>query len=316
MSSSKAASKEVLKEKKAGVVRTLIAGALMGIANIIPGVSGGTMILALGLYEQFVGSIAELSRLRFAMKPVLFLALLGGAAILSIALMTVPIVWSLENHHHIMFGLFIGLTLGGVPLVWREMRPVKPTGIAGLLVGLIIMIGVFLLKNENLGLPLNWFVLLFAGMIASAAMVLPGISGSYLLLVAGLYLPVTRAIKAFASALKDMQFGEIWSIGLGIGLPIALGILIGIVGLTNALKKLLERYHGSTIGTLLGLLVGSVLGLYPFSPLVEKGEVFAEPHPVTPMNIVLVAVAIAIGFAVTWGVSKLGGEDAEAGKAF
>lgn len=306
--------REELKENKAGVVRTVIAGALMGIANIIPGVSGGTIVLALGLYEQFVEAVADVTRLRFRMRSIVFLAILAVAAVVAIGLMASPINWGLMNHHHVMFALFIGLTLGGVPVVWREMHGVTPAAIAGAVCGLIVMLGVLYLKFMQLQLPAVWIVFLLAGIVAAAAMVLPGISGSYLLLVAGLYLPITLAIEQFKDALTSGDFATVWSVGWGVGAPVALGVAIGIAGLTNLLKALLARYHAPTLGALLGLLVGSVFGLYPFSPLMEKGELLAAPHAVTAGNVVLVVLAAAAGFAITVGVSRLGGEKASEGR--
>lgn len=299
-----------LRQDKAGVVRTLIGGALMGVANIIPGVSGGTMVLALGLYERFVESVAEVTRFRFRARDLVFLGLLGGAAVVAIAAMAGPIVWGLENAHHLMFGLFIGLTLGGVPLLWKEIQPLRPPAILGAVGGLAVMVVIaFFLKNVPL--PANWFLFLFAGIIASAAMVLPGISGSYLLLIFGLYLPVSKAIKDFVSALKGMDFAVIWANGFGVLLPVGIGVLVGIAGLTNALKALLARYHAPTMGALLGLLLGSVIGIFPFAALIEKGEVIAEAPPLTAVNIALVLIAIVVGLGITLGVSHLGGEEME-----
>ncbi|MDK2973419.1 MAG: putative rane protein [Candidatus Sumerlaeota bacterium] len=294
---------------KAGIVRTLIGGALMGIANIIPGVSGGTMVLALGLYEKFVESVADVTRLRFRLPSLLFLGLLVIAAVVAIGLMAGPIVAGLENAHHLMYGLFIGLTLGGVPLLWKEMEPVNAVSIGGTVAGLLVMI-VIAFALKEIQLPQTWIVFMLAGVIASAAMVLPGISGSYLLLIFGLYLPISKAIKDFVYALKDLDFGTCWTLGVTVHVPLGIGVLLGIAGLTNALKALLHRWHGATVGVLLGLLLGSVIGIYPFQELREKGELIAAAHPVTPLNVLLVIVAVAVGFALTIGVSRLGKEPA------
>jgi putative membrane protein len=292
---------------KAGIARTLIGGALMGIANIIPGVSGGTMVLALGLYERFVESVADVTRLRFRLPSLLFLGLLGGAAVVAIGLMAGPIVAGLERAHHLMYGLFIGLTLGGVPLLWRQLRPLDAASIGGTIAGLLVMIAIAFFLRE-VAIPQNWIVFVLAGVIASAAMVLPGISGSYLLLIFGLYLPISKGIKDFVAALRAVDIGGAWTIGFTVLLPVGIGVLVGVAALTNALKALLARYHSATIGVLLGLLLGSVIGIYPFQELREKGEMIAAAPPMTAANVVLVMVALVVGLGITLGVSRLGNE--------
>ncbi|MCB2155096.1 DUF368 domain-containing protein [bacterium] len=292
---------------KAGLIRTLVGGGLMGVANIIPGVSGGTMVLAMGLYEEFVESVADVTRLRWRMRPFVFLAVLGFAAIVAIGASVVPISWGLHNIHHIMYALFIGLTLGGVPLIWKEITPLKPGAIGGTIAGFLAMVGIAFFLND-MPLPVNWLTFLIAGFIASAAMVLPGISGSYLLLIFGLYLPFTDRIKEFLHAVKEVDFGLAFSIGLHDILPIGVGVILGIAGLTNVLKALLHRCHDATMGVLLGLLVGSVVGLWPFQKLVEDGETVVEAHPATPLNILLVLGALGVGFVITFIISRLGEE--------
>jgi putative membrane protein len=293
----------------AGIARILSAGVLMGIANIIPGVSGGTMILALGLYNRFVESVADITRLRFRFASILFLVLLFGASLVAIGALSYPMTWALENIHHVMFALFIGLTLGGVPVLWREINGISTGVVVGTLAGFGLMAG--LAAAQGMALPQSWIVYFAAGIIASSAMVLPGISGSYLLLLFGLYYPITGAIKNFISALKDADVSTLFSIGGGILLPVGLGVIVGIGGLTNALKWLLENKKEPTMGVLLGLLLGSVLGLYPFKPLMEKGEVIAAAHAASPMNILLVVVAALAGFAVTVALARIGGHGAK-----
>jgi putative membrane protein len=291
-----------------GVVRTILAGGLMGIANIIPGVSGGTIVLALGLYQNFVDAVADFTRLRFRFASMLFLLLLFGTSSVTIGLLSYPMIWALENIHHIMFALFIGLTLGGVPVILREIHGFTPPVIIGAVFGFGVMVALAL--AQQVSIPGTWIVFFAAGLIASAAMVLPGISGSYLLLIVGLYYPITEAIKNFISALKDIDISAAFSIGASVLLPVGLGVIVGVAGLTNGLKWLLENQKAPTMGALLGLLVGSVLGLYPFKALMDKGEVISEAHAATPTNIVIVIVAAVAGYAITMALARLGNSKA------
>ena len=100
-------------------VRAGIAGLLMGIANLIPGVSGGTMILAMGLYEEFIDSIADLTALRFSRRRIVFLGIIGLSAAGAILGLAGVILYLLFHHTIAMFALFIGLTLGGAPLLFK-----------------------------------------------------------------------------------------------------------------------------------------------------------------------------------------------------
>lgn len=288
----------------AGLLRTVLAGVLMGVANIIPGVSGGTMILAMGLYERFVDAVAELTRLRFRLGSIVFLVVLGVSATIALMLSVGPINWGLVHHQHIMFALFIGLTLGGVPIVVQEMRPVRPVSIVTTVIGVAFMIFISFWLG-GMELPLNFLVLLIAGIIGSAAMVLPGISGSYMLLAMGLYFPITRAIDEFKDGLRALDIGAAFEPAFTIMLPVGIGVIVGIAGLSNVLKAALRRYHDATMGILLGLLLGSVFFLYPFR---EPGsrDPFDAAAPMTAWNVAFVVACVGIGFFITWRLSQVG----------
>lgn len=263
-------------EKKLPVLRLSITGIFMGLANLVPGVSGGTMVLALGLYDEFIGAMSDLTRLpgmvfskgivqtgrSFARSGVV-LAMLFGLSFLTIAVLSSIIQYLMAMFQPGMLALFIGMTLGGAPMLWRKMQPLKAQSVAGLVAGFVLMALVALVLKPGGGDP-SWLLYFVGGVIASSAMILPGISGSYMLLIMGLYLPVISGISDGVHALKERDFATCFYLGLNIGLPVGLGLLIGIVGFSNLIKVCLEKYEAPTIGFLMGLLVGSVLGLYPF----------------------------------------------------
>jgi putative membrane protein len=286
-----------------GVPLTLVGGALMGVANIIPGVSGGTMILALGLYEEFIESVAAVTRLRRTLRPYLFLAILATAALMAILLLSSVIEYLLTEHHVPTFALFIGLALGGVPLIWREMRPARTSGWIAAAAGFGLMIVVSVALND-LNVPQNFVVYFVAGVLASAAMVLPGISGSHLLLVLGLYSPVIAAVSDFKDGLRAFDLGAMMPPAVSVGIPLAAGIVVGIGGLSNLLKWTLARYHQATMGFLLGLLVGSA---FPMNPFREPGhkDLFTTAAPITGANLAIVAGAVVAGLIITVLIGKL-----------
>jgi putative membrane protein len=338
--SGKAAAHDALADDGAGfslltVIRTIMAGVLMGIANLIPGVSGGTMILAVGLYEEFIDSVADITAFRFSRQRIAFLVVLIGFAAVAIVVLSSVILYLLLWHSSLMFSLFIGLTLGGTPVLLGMIGRLSTRVVVAALAGFLLMAGIAMLQS-GAAIPQNTVMDLVSGVVGSTTMVLPGISGSYMLLVLNQY---DRVVGAVA----DLRGGAMDSIK--ILAPVGLGVLIGIVGLSNLLKVLLRRFEKITLGFLLGMLLGSVLGLWPFGrPPTEKllskcddtriqqyveihgiegaegleGEVLAQ-HIVarwpdrtspsyTPREVALSVVALVVGFFATVMLGRLGKE--------
>jgi putative membrane protein len=238
----------------------------MGLANLVPGVSGGTMILALGLYDRFITAVAELTRLRPSRTTLRFLAIIGVGLVVAIVGLAGPAVWLVTSHRSIAYSLFIGMALGGVPSLAGFARPFGLRPLLQILVGVAIMAGVAFGMSDS-PLPHSWIVFLVIGAVAASSMILPGISGSYILLIFGLYDVVVGSIRP--SALR-----EDWRASIAILIPVGIGVVLGIGLLSNVLKLLLHRFERPTHCVLLGLLVGSVLGLWPF-------QAAAHPHLVT-----------------------------------
>lgn len=241
--------------------RAVLGGVLMGLANLVPGISGGTMILAIGLYDRFIGAVANVTRLRLDRSSLLFLGALVaglGAAVLVGSGVAVRLV---SEHRWAMYALFVGMTLGGAPELWRSARPLG----AGVLVSMALGFGVMVLFAFGLGethLEPTLPVLVAVGAAGAASMILPGISGSYVLLILGMYDTVVGALS-----LSEVRAQPAESLGI-VG-PVVVGALLGIALLSNVLKALLRRFSGPSHGALLGLLLGSVLGLYPFQESVH-----------------------------------------------
>jgi len=245
----------------AGGVRTIVAGILMGTANLIPGVSGGTMILALGVYEEFIGAVADVTALRFSLRRLLFLGLLGTSAAAAIFGLSSVILYLLFACPAVMFALFIGLTLGGTPTLLGMIGRPRGSVVIAVAAGLVVMAAVALFRT-GAELPRNTPMDFVSGLVGSTTMVLPGISGSYMLLVLNQYDRVLGAVD-------DLRQGQFAA--LKIVVPVGIGAIAGIVGLSHLLKLLLIRYEKVTLGFLLGMLWGSVLGLWPFNrPPTEK----------------------------------------------
>ncbi len=263
-------------------VRGAVGGALMGLANLVPGISGGTMLLAAGVYPRFIGAIGEISRLKFRRPSLVVLGMVVAAALASIVLLAGPVKELVVHHRWVMYSVFIGLTLGGVPVVWRLIREGDGdasnsesgsesragTAVwAGAAAGFVGMAALALWQSSGGAgdVHRDGFLMLFlAGVAGASAMILPGVSGGYLLLVMGVYVPILGGVSAFKDALKAKDVAAITDVGLHVILPVGLGVVIGVVVVSNVLAWLLKRYRRATLGVLLGLLVGAVVGLWPF----------------------------------------------------
>ncbi|MFA9470607.1 MAG: undecaprenyl phosphate translocase family protein, partial [Deltaproteobacteria bacterium] len=130
-------------------LRCLLGGALMGLANLVPGISGGTMLLAAGIYPRFIQALADLSGLRLRKDSFIVLGLVGVAAAVAILLGAGPVKDAVVEHRWAMYSLFIGLTLGGVPVLWQMARPATSTFWVGMGAGLIVMAGLAWLQIDG-----------------------------------------------------------------------------------------------------------------------------------------------------------------------
>ncbi len=263
-------------------IRGALGGVLMGLANLVPGISGGTMLLATGVYPAFIAAIAELTTLRFRLRSVVLLAVVAVGAVAAILSLAGPTRTLVIEDRWVMYSLFIGLTLGGVPLVWRLARPLSAGLVAGTAVGFALMIAMaFSPAGGSAGEGHAYGRLLLAGTAGAGAMILPGVSGGYLLLLLGQYLPILGAVDKLKLVLVAASAGEgidlsLLSEALHVVIPVGIGVLVGIVGVSNLLQWTLDRFPKPTLGLLLGLLLGAVAGLWPFQEGVapKVGEVF------------------------------------------
>ncbi|MBK1619033.1 hypothetical protein CKO42_11440 [Lamprobacter modestohalophilus] len=318
--------------------RAAIGGAMMGLANLVPGISGGTMLVAVGIYRRFIDAVSDVTRLRLSISNLALLAVVVLAALVAIGALSGLIAQTLVDFRWAMFSLFIGLTLGGAPLLLRMTRPFNRAAYAGVAAGALAMLTLALLQGSAAdagSVQTNWLMLGVAGMAGASAMILPGVSGAYLLLLLGQYEPIINAIKDAVSAATQLDLAGVLA-QLGVIVPVGIGVVLGVVVVANLLRFLLHRYEKATIGVLLGLLLAAPAGLYPFREGVppQLGDVF-EGQLVTEQNIAELAApknakdwsqrsftpspsqlggSLALmlaGFLVTLGIARIGGEESE-----
>jgi putative membrane protein len=314
------------------VLRSLFGGTLMGLANLVPGISGGTMLLAAGIYPRFIDALADVTRFRFHFRSLLLLGCVVLAAGIGILLLAGTLKELVVDHRWVMYSIFIGLTLGGLPVVWRMASPASGPLIMSAIVAFVAMI--LLATLQRVGVVGNGgsnpVMLLLAGLAGASAMILPGVSGGYLLLLLGQYVPILSAIDSFKEALKAGDLNSAIEPALTVMLPVGLGVVAGVVIVGNLLQWLLHRYRKATLGALIGLLLGSTVGLWPFQQGVApevgdsiKGRIVteqtladidAEDWPTTfyqpdRSQVGGSLLLIGLGFAVTIGIAQLGGKE-------
>lgn len=321
-------------ESRVPLVRCGLGGVLMGLANLVPGISGGTMLVACGIYTLFIDAVSDATRLRFSKKTIMVLGAVVLGAVIAIGGLASSIHWALVNHRWMMFSVFIGLTLGGIPILWSMAKPIKKDSYFGMILGIAFMGGLVVLQEMGgEGFVLSGTVgLIVGGAAAASAMILPGVSGAFLLLLLGLYEPIIGAIKDTVHALKDGDVSGVMD-QMGVIIPVGIGVLLGVAIVSNVLKWVLHRYERVTIGVLLGLIVAAPAGLYPFRdgvlPVVGdeiKGELVTaenliemqaadnakdwkqEAFKPSGSQIVGSQLLIVLGFGMTVGIARLGRE--------
>ncbi len=275
-------------------LKDMFHGLCMACADSVPGVSGGTVAFLMGFYERFIGSISTLvfGKKEEKLPALLYLLRLFAGWVIGFGACAILISKLFSSNIYIMSSLFIGFTIAAIPVVILEEKesckkfwfvPFFVIGFA------IVFCASYFRPNSsfssiNLEVPnaLTFLIVFLAGFIAITAMILPGISGSTLLLIMGLYLPVINSVKE----LLHLNFKPLPSI-----IFFALGILIGISTTSHFLKKLLQTHRAQIIYLVLGLMTGSLYAIY-------KGpETLKEPQPALSFQTFNI-IAFLLGIAV------------------
>lgn len=239
----------------------------MAAANSVPGISGGTIAFLMGFYDRFVSSLRDLLRGTRAERrdAIGFLFQLGIGWGIGLALCVILLANLFESHIYQISSLFIGLTLFSIPFIIHEEKRVLRGRYGYLVLTLLGMAAVFLLSYFRPALANQWSVnltalspaligyTLLSGVLSMFAMVLPGISGSSLLLIMGLYMPVIRAVDALF--LLDFSYFAFLSV-------FALGALLGIALAVGIIRRCLRKNRCETIYLILGLMIGSVYAIW------------------------------------------------------
>lgn len=276
---------------------TFLRGFFMGSADIVPGVSGGTIALLVGIYERLVSSVragssaigalarGDRSGLLTWLRRVewLFIIPLAAGILTAILLLAGILERLLEERPVEMAAAFSGLVLASIVVAWTMVRVWTPVryGIAG-----VVTVATFVVMGLGVGDPIespSLIVFFLSGALAACAMILPGISGSFVLVLIGIYGPVL-------SAVDDREL-----VVLGV---VALGVLTGLALFSQVLDRALHRHHDSMVAALIGLMAGSFRILWPWPDGLESTELGA-PDGAVGASIVLAAAAFGLVLAIS-----------------
>ncbi len=282
------------------MIRSILKGAVIGVANIIPGVSGGTMAVAMGIYDKLIFSITNIFK---AFKESLrFLIPIGIGMVLALVGLSFVIETSLERFPLPTNCLFIGLIVGGFPAMWKKVKGTK-VKLGHILAGIlffVIVAGFAALGNgEGKSADLTFSLvsvikLFFVGIIASATMVIPGVSGSMMLMLMGYYGPIISAIKNFIEALLSFNVPVLLET-MGILVPAGIGIVVGIVVIAKLIELIFKKIPLYAYWAIIGLIVASPVAI-----------ILLNHFPAITVGSILISILLfAAGFVVSM---KLGGE--------
>ncbi|MCA0988707.1 DUF368 domain-containing protein [Guptibacillus algicola] len=236
--------------------KNIYRGLLMGISDLIPGVSGGTIAMVLGIYKRLISGINGLMSKNWKKELGFFIPLLIGV-VLAIILVSKVMEKLLNNYPQPTFYFFIGLIIGVIPFLLKTVefkKTFKPVHYMLLVIAAVLIAFTVVFKGGDSGtvkeaLQLKDYVtLFFSGWLASTAMILPGVSGSFVLLLLGSYQTVIHGLSSF-------QIPLILTVGAG--------IIVGLSLTGKAISLLLSKYTVSTYAVMIGLVTGSVVVLYP-----------------------------------------------------
>jgi putative membrane protein len=278
-------------------------GFAMGSADVVPGVSGGTMAFILGIYEELVNSIRDIINpavikllVRFRLKEALailpwkFLLAVGIGILLAILSLARFLEWMLENHPALLWSFFFGLVIASIFTVSKRVKRWGATTVISTVIGAIvayIIVGLVPAKTPDT----PWFLFL-SGALAICAMILPGISGAFILVLLGKY-------EYVLSAVNDRDILTLFIV--------AAGAAVGIVTFAQILGWFFKRYHDTTVAVLMGFMIGSLRKIWPWKETVEFIEHHGEQIPIRQINVlpsawtseVTLALVLAIvGFTV------------------
>lgn len=275
------------------MIKSILKGMVIGIANIIPGVSGGTMMVSMGIYDKLIHCITHLfSEFKKSFLFLLPIAIGMGVAIIGSSF---GIEYLFENFPVQTTTLFIGLIIGGFPAIWKNVKgnSIKFGHIVAFLVFFAVVVLMAVMgEKEGRAADLtfnfvNAIKLFGVGVIAAATMVIPGVSGSMMLMLMGYYNPIISAINDFIRSLVAFDINGILQ-GIGVLTPFGIGVVVGIFAIAKLIEIIFSKFPLYAYWAIIGLIVASPIAI------IAMGTFPA----ITLVHILTGIVTLVIGFVI------------------
>ena len=249
------------------MLKDFLRGIVIGIGNILPGVSGGTLAIALNIFDELIFAINNL--FKDFKKQIIFLMPILIGAVLGIGLFSIILEYSLRYFSFPSATFFVGLILGTMPLIWSKAssQGFKLIYVVYAIISFVVVVvvtNISPLHNQSSELTITYGVIIqsfICGILASIAMIIPGLSGSFVMLVLGMYYPVLTAISDLITSFLSWDFSAMIDPILLLT-PLAIGIVMGTALVSKLLTNLLERAYGATYYSILGLTLGSIYSIF------------------------------------------------------
>ncbi len=275
------------------MIKNILKGMVIGVANIIPGVSGGTMAVSMGIYDKLIHCLTHLFKeLKENLKFLIPIFIGAGIALVGLTFIIEP---AFEYFPLQTSCLFIGLIVGGLPAISQKVKGkgMKMSYVIAFVIFFAIVVGMALMGDEegktaDLSLSLWSVIKLFGvGVIAAATMIIPGVSGSMMLLVLGYYNPIISAIKDFITALVSFDVQGILQ-GCGVLVPAGLGMVFGIFAIAKIIEIIFAKFPVQAYWAIIGLIVASPIAVLLSVEIVSVGVV----------SVLVSIVTFVIGFII------------------
>ena len=287
-------------------IKLFFVGIILGVGNVIPGVSGGTIAVVFNIYDRLINVISL--NIKKIISEWKFLLPLGLGMVAGIIGFSKVITFLFENYPMQTNLFFVGIITGSIPLIYRKIKSSmneissekkKPylSTIICFVISLAIMIVMTVFKDiststiiyTELTMPL-FFILMASGFLGAIAMIIPGISGSFLLLAIGTYATVIGSLSDFNIPLM---------------IPTAFGILIGLLFGAYLVRLLMEKTPSQTYGAIFGLVIGSIFTVFPLGMIITRCSQLSGNTFTTSLGALLVGlVCCAVGFLTSYFSSK------------
>jgi putative membrane protein len=293
-------------------------GMLMGAADLVPGVSGGTLALITGIYKEFLESINNVSfeNLKFARKEGIkatwkkingpFLLAVFGGIFSSILIFSRTLEWLIKNEHLALWSFFFGLLVSSIIYLFKSELSFNFPNLLYLAIGTLISFLVTQLNGGENHTSL-WYLFL-SGFIGISAMILPGLSGAYILVVMGVYKTILSNVRLAQDLVVNFDQAQFIKTASVLGIFI-LGIIVGLKVFSKSLSWLLKRYPEKSIAFLVGLMIGALHKVWPWQNTLS--DPFKETHAVLPHQFIgnpqvtTVILWMSIGFGILFLIERV-----------